>query len=293
MTPRTTRESDTERYSSSLGDPRYSASVERGLAILDCFTPQRPVLGIADVSREVGMSPSTTHRYMSTLVVHGYLAQGPGSKYRLTLAVTQLGLSALSNTSLAEHARPYLEDLRRQTTHTTSLAVLDGGTILYVDRLPGHRHRPDPLDLHPGSRLPAHCTATGKTLLASLPGYAQSALLSEMQLTRRTANTITSKTALRAELKLLAQEGLAVNDQEHTAGVCAIAAPIRDDTEVTAAISIAAPATAISLEDMVEYLTPHLLATASRISSRLGYRRRDEQPEQLGSLTLRDSGTFG
>lgn len=114
-----------------------------------------------------------------------------------------------------------------------------------------------------------------------------------MQLRRRTANTITSKTALRAELKLLTQEGLAVNDQEHTTGICAIAAPVRDEAEVTAAISISAPLTAISLEDMVEYLMPHLLATASRISSRLGYRRADERPEQPGSLTLRDSGVPG
>lgn len=110
------RESDTERYTPSLDHPRYSASLERDLTILDCFTPQQPVLGIADVARAVGMSPSTTHRYMSTLLVHGYLAQDSRSKYRLTLAVTGLGLSALNSTSLAEHARPHLEDLRRHTT---------------------------------------------------------------------------------------------------------------------------------------------------------------------------------
>ncbi|HEY7951501.1 MAG TPA: IclR family transcriptional regulator [Solirubrobacteraceae bacterium] len=273
------RDPDTERYTPSLSHPRYSASLERALEILDCFTPQRPVLGIADVAQKVGMTPSTTHRYMSTLAVHGYLAQGPGRKYRLTLAVTGLGLSALASTSLAEHARPHLQDLRRHTTYTTSLAVLDGPTTLYLDRHPGHRRRTGPLDPRPGSRLPAYCTAMGKTLLASLPGYAQGALISEMQLQRRTTNTITSKTALRAELKLLAQEGLAINDQEHTTGICAIAAPICEHTEVTAAISISAPVTAITLEDMVEYLTPHLLATASRVSSRLGYRRADERIE--------------
>jgi IclR family pca regulon transcriptional regulator len=276
--PPTTPKPGVERYTPSLDDARYSASLERGLAILDCFTPQRPVLGIADVARELSMSPSTTHRYMSTLMQLGYLTQGPGNKYRLTLAVTQLGLSALNSTSLAEHARPYLEDLRRQSTYTTALAVLDGPTVLYMERLPSHRRGPDLSRLRAGSRLPAYCTAMGKALLASLPAYQQRTLLSETQLQRRTANTITSKTALRAELRLMAEKGIAVNDQEHTLGTHAIAAPIRDDTEVTAAISIAAPTATISLEEMIGHLTPHLLATASRISTRLGHRRTDEQP---------------
>jgi DNA-binding IclR family transcriptional regulator len=68
---------------SILKGPRYSQSLERGLAILGCFTPQHPVLGIADIATELGMSRSTTHRYVSTLVALGYLEQGAGRKYRL------------------------------------------------------------------------------------------------------------------------------------------------------------------------------------------------------------------
>ena len=60
----------------SLREPRYSQSLERGLAILGCFTPKRPVLGIADIADELGMSRSTTHRYVITLVALGYLEQG-------------------------------------------------------------------------------------------------------------------------------------------------------------------------------------------------------------------------
>jgi IclR family pca regulon transcriptional regulator len=274
--PRGILQPGAERYTPSLDEPRYSSSLERGLEILACFTAQRPVLGIADIARELGMSASTTHRYMSTLVQLGYLTQGPGRKYRLTLAVTQLGLCALNSTSLAEHARPYLQELRQQTSYTTALAVLDGATILHLEHLPSRRRGADSLDLRPGSRLPSHCTAMGKVLLASLPAYQQRTLLSEMQLQRRTTNTIISKTKLRAELRLTAEEGTAINDQEHTPSVHAIAAPVRDDTDITAAISISAHASMISLEDMVEHLTPHLLATAGRISARLGHRRADE-----------------
>src|SRR5664280_1831274 len=66
----------------SLREPRYSQSLERGLAILSCFTPKRPVLGIADIADELGMSRSTTHRYVITLLALGYLEQGASRKYR-------------------------------------------------------------------------------------------------------------------------------------------------------------------------------------------------------------------
>jgi AraC-like DNA-binding protein len=107
-------------------DPRYSQSLQRGLAILRCFTPKRPVLGIADIADDLGMSRSTTHRYVITLVALGYLEQGASRKYRLGLRVTDLGMSALNSTGLREHAHPYLEELRQRTSYTTSLGVLDG-----------------------------------------------------------------------------------------------------------------------------------------------------------------------
>src|SRR5664279_1954029 len=77
----------------SLREPRYSQSLERGLAILGCFTPKRPVLGIADIADDLGMSRSTTHRYVITLVALGYLEQGASRKYRLGLKVTDLGIA--------------------------------------------------------------------------------------------------------------------------------------------------------------------------------------------------------
>src|ERR1700734_4568244 len=108
----------------SLREPRYSQSLERGLAILGCFTPERPVLGIADIADDLGMSRSTTHRYVITLVALGFLEQGASRKYRLGLRVTDLGMSALNSTGLREHAPQYLQELSRQSTYTVSLAVL-------------------------------------------------------------------------------------------------------------------------------------------------------------------------
>ncbi len=264
----------------TLREARYSQSLERGLAVLSCFTPKRPVLGIADIADELDMTRSTTHRYVITLLALGYLEQGASRKYRLGLRVTDLGMSALNATGLREHAHLYLEELRQRTSYTASLGVLDATDVLYVDRVKSLRRDQGNLDLgiHTGSRLPAYCTAMGKLLLANLPDAEQHELTARMKLTKRGPNTITSKKALREELDEIALAGFAVNDQELAADLYAIAAPVRNEARDTvAAVSLAAHASLISLENLVDALGPHLISTADRISARLGYRRDDEQ----------------
>jgi DNA-binding IclR family transcriptional regulator len=82
-----------------------------------------------------------------------------------------------------------------------------------------------------------------------------------------------------AELNAMAGQGVAVEDQEHTTGINAIAAPIRDESGIAAALGLSAPASRIALEAMVDHLTPHLRSTADRISARLGYRRAGQRGE--------------
>ena len=282
-TPRSSKAGQEPAWSvPSLREPRYSQSLERGLAILGCFTPERPVLGIADIADDLGMSRSTTHRYVITLVALGYLEQGASRKYRLGLRVTDLGMSALNSTGLREHAHPYLEELRQRTSYTVSLAVLDGPEILYVDRARSFRRGQSKidLDLHPGSRLPAYCTAMGKLLLANLPESEQRELFTSMKLTKRGPNTITSKKALRDELDEVLAAGFAVNDEELAPELYSISAPVRNEArEVVAAINMAAHSSMISLEEMVDALGPHLVSTADRISARLGYRATTSRTE--------------
>ncbi len=263
----------------SLRGPRYSQSLERGLAIMGCFTSQRPVLGIADIADELGMSRSTTHRYVITLAELGYLEQVASRKYRLGLRVTDLGMSALNSTGLREHSHPYLDELRQRTNYTVNLSVLDGSDILYVDRARSFRQGQSKIDLglHPGSRLPAYCTSMGKILLAYLPEDERRERLADVKLTKRGPNTITSKSALRDELVEVADANFAVNDEELTRELYAIAAPIHDEAhEVVAAMNVAAHSSMISLVELVEALGPHLVATAGRLSARLGFRRDDE-----------------
>jgi IclR family pca regulon transcriptional regulator len=260
-------------------DLRYSQSLERGLAILTCFTPKTPVLGNADVADELGTSRATAHRYIITLVALGYLEQTTKRKYRLGLRVIDLGMSALNSTGLREHSHSYLDELRKRTSYTISLTVLSGPEIVYVDRARSFRRDQGKIDLNirAGSRHPAYATAMGKVLIAYLPDAEQDQLVSGLTLTKRGPHTIGSKSALRNELAQVRQDGMAVNDEEFTAGLIEIAVPVRDlDRDVVASVGMSAHTSMISLEDMVGQLLPHLRATADQISARLGYRRNDE-----------------
>lgn len=262
-----------------LSEPRYSQSLERGLAILECFSPEDRVLGIADIAERLGMSRSTTHRYVSTLVVLGYLEQGARRKYRLGLHVTDLGLSSLNATELRQHAHADLAELSHRAGYMTCLATLDRGEIVYADRVQGFRRRPTVAgpDIAIGARLPAYCTALGKTLLAHLPDAERREQLSGLDLKRLSVNTITSKTALQDELEQILEEGFAIEDQELAEGRIAIAAPVLNASgEIVAAIDMSAQTPGIALEELASALGPHLVSIADRISARLGYRHESE-----------------
>jgi IclR family pca regulon transcriptional regulator len=255
---------------------RYSQSLERGLAILSAFRPGRPLLGVSELSRQIELSRSTTHRYVATLARLGYLQQDTTTrKYRLGPRVLDLGFSAINSMELRAISGPHLQQLSDETGRTTNMAILDGVDILYIERCRSaqQRQREIDLDLHIGSRLPAYCTSMGKVLLAALPAHELDARLAEIELAQRGPNTITTRDTLLAELRGVRETGLAMNNEELAYGLRSIAAPVRDQTgEVVAAINLAAHRSIGSVEELTLDLGPILRATADQISARTGYR---------------------
>jgi IclR family pca regulon transcriptional regulator len=253
-------------------EPAGSQSLERGLAILSTFRSAQPLLGVSDLSRQVGLSRSTTHRYVSTLAALGYLQQDVETKkYRLGPRVLDLGFSAINSMELRHIASPHLEQLSHTTGHTVNMAVLDGADIVYIERCRGSGPREIDLNLHVGSRLPAYCTSMGKVLLAFLPAVELRALLANVQLTRRGPNTITAKRQFVKELERVRARGLAVNNEELAYGLRSIAAPIRSQTgDVVAAINIAVHRSLVSMDDLLENLAAALEQTAGAISAHIG-----------------------
>ncbi len=255
----------------------YSQSLERGLAILSSFRSGSPLLGVSDLAREVGLSRSTTHRYISTLAALGYLQQDPATrKYRLGPRVLDLGFSAINSMDLREVAVPHLQALSDETGRTVNMAVLDDVDIVYIERCRTSQsgQRDIDLNLHIGSRLPAYCTSMGKVLLAGLESDRQRQVLERVRFTQRGPNALTDLDELLAELDRVRAAGLAVNNEELAYGLRSIAAPVRSQNgEVVAAINLAVHRTMVSLDSLVAHLGPQLKHTAAEISARIGYAR--------------------
>jgi IclR family pca regulon transcriptional regulator len=253
-----------------------SQSLERGLAILSAFTSTRPLLGVSELARDVGLSRSSAHRYIATLASLGYLEQDRGTRrYRLGPRVLDLGFSALNSMELRQVAAADLQDLSDATGHTVNMAVLDGIDVVYIERCrsASREQRDIDLNLHVGARLPAYCTSMGKVLLADLPPKELEERLAEMQLAKRGPNTITAPAALRDELARVRVEGVAVNNEELASGLRSIAVGIRGaDGNIVAAINLAVHSSLVSMECLISGLGPALTGTARHISSRLGWR---------------------
>jgi IclR family transcriptional regulator, pca regulon regulatory protein len=257
----------------TLFGPRFSQSLERGLAILSSYTPESPVRGIAQIADELGLSRSTAHRYVSTLAALGYLEQVANRKYVLGRRVTDVGMSALTATGLAVRARPHLEELRGRLSYGVGLAVLDGGEIVYVDRVRSFTRGglEIALGMQPGSRLPVYATAIGKVLLAHLPEEERITRVRELRLLARTPHTIVDKDRLRRELTRIQAAGMAVEDRENAPEQVALAVPVLGEGGATpiAAIGVTLPAETILAKELPDKLGPELLAAAERISAEL------------------------
>jgi len=257
----------------ATADPGFSQSLERGLAILAAFTPDRPALGVSELARRLGLTRSTAHRYVTTLATLGYLLQDePTRKYRLGPRVLDLGFSMIGSLELREIAAPHLRRLTDITGHTSNLAIRDDTDVILIDRVRG---RPGPyhhleFTLHVGSRIPAYCSATGKALLAFMPRPDLDQLLDRVDLVQRGPRTVTSKTALLAELERVRRTGIATNDEELESALRSIAVPVRSRSGgILAAVNIAIPWSPEAITDLVGQHGPVLQDTARQIAARV------------------------
>jgi IclR family pca regulon transcriptional regulator len=262
----------------SIDVPRqatWSQSLERGLAILSAFS-DRSTIGVSELARELGLSRSTTHRYIATLTSLGYLQQDLATKrYRLGSRVIDLGFAAINSMDIREISVPHLQLLSDSTGFTVNMAILDGTDVVYIERCRTSRsgQREIDLNLHVGSRLPAYCTALGKALLAFVPDERLDEILDEIEFVARGPNTITDAVALRAELELIRAIDVAVNNEELAYGLRSIAAPIRSRSgEVVAALNLAVHRTMVSFDDLIERYGPPVKRTAAAISAEIGHR---------------------
>lgn len=245
------------------GNPDFVLSLARGLRVIEAFDGRSQGLSIADIARATELSRAAVRRLLITLELLGYIAAS-GRKYRLRHRVLHLGMSYLSSNSLATVAQAAVQKITEELDESSSVCVLDGDEVLCVAG--AVRRGLMSLDVTTGSRLPLHCTAAGRVLLAALPEEQLPAQLERLELKALTAKTIVSRESLAADVRRVREQGFSVIDEELEAGVRAIAVPIvSKDGRVVGSLGVGAIASRVSLDDLGSRFLPALRDQARAI----------------------------
>lgn len=250
-----------------IGGLRRIETVARALELLKLLV-NNP-LRVQEVADQLGIHKSTASRLLSTLQEAGFVRLNHDRKYELGYAVFELAHALSENMDLRKLARPHLEVLNKDTNETVHLAVLDGGEIIYIDKIDTSR----PLRMYSriGKRAHAYCTGVGKALLAYLPTEELESVLANISFKRFTDRTIVDKTQMYSELKKIRSNGIAWDRGEHEEKIYCIAAPIFDfNDRVVASISISSTITYTPEEVLAGY-SGKLLDAAEAISRAMGY----------------------
>ena len=248
-------------------DSDFVQSLDRGLAVIRAFGPERERLSLSEVARATGLTRAAARRFLLTLVKLGYV-RSDGREFSLRPRVLELGYAYLSGLAMPEIAAPHLEELVAQLRESSSISVLDGHHIVYVARVPTKRIMTVAISV--GTRFPAFATSMGRVLLAALSEDELDRYLSEATFEALTARTVTDPGELREIVHEVAKLGYSIVDQELEEGLRAIAAPIRGSGGgVIAAINVSAHASRVSMAAMRTDLLPALLDTARQIEADL------------------------
>ena len=255
-------------------DERYLVpALARGLALLECFGPDREELSLVELARGIGMTRSAAYRLVYTLAELDFLARDPERKtYRLGPRVLSLGFAYLASQELAEIARPHLEALRDRTDCSAHLAVLDGTEIVYIARYADKKALTSRISI--GTRFPAHATSMGRAILAQLPADEVRRRFANRTLARFTAATPTTLKALLATLEDDRARGYVLSRSNFEAGIASVAAPVLDsDGNAVAAINISTPESTVSAGALETTIKDQVVHAAKTISEWLGHRR--------------------
>ena len=244
----------------------FVQSLDRGLAVIRAFGPDRERLSLSEVARATGLTRAAARRFLLTLVKLGYV-RNDGREFSLRPRVLELGYAYLSGLALPEVAAPHMEELVARLHESSSISVLDGHHIVYVVRVPTKRIMTVAISV--GTRFPAYATSMGRVLLAQLSDDELERYLAEATFERLTSRTVTNPARLRTIVRDAARQGYAIVDQELEEGLRAVAAPIRGADVGSAAINVSAHASRVSMGAMRGQILPALLETARQIEADL------------------------
>jgi DNA-binding IclR family transcriptional regulator len=244
-------------------------SLGRAFAILEEVARHREGIGLADLSKRVGLHNSTAFHLVKTMVSLGYIRQEKDTKrYRVGRPLFALAASSLDEIEMVNVATPVLEDLARDTGESSHFAVRMGDAVTVIARTSG----PGAFQLtdRVGVVRPAHCTALGKIILAALRPDQLQRFLERVELTPSTEKSITEVAVLKREIEEIRRSGIAFDDGEFNLEVRCVAVPVRDFTgQIIGALGISGPVWRLSIQAL-QSRAKMLQGAADRLSADFG-----------------------
>jgi IclR family pca regulon transcriptional regulator len=265
----------------------FVQSLERGLAVIKAFGPDRSRLTLTEVAQATGLARAVARRFLLTLADLGYV-RTDGREFSLRPRVLELGYAYLSGLSLTEIAQPHVEELVARVHESSSISVLDGNEIVYVVRVPTSRIMTVTIAI--GTRFPAYCTSMGRVLLAAKSDEELGRYLADVDLVAHTRNTVTDPRRLREVLAEVRRTGYALVKQELEDGLASIAVPVRDGSgAVVAAMNVSTNALRVDPETLVRDVLPLLKEAAKQIEEGIRATAHVAQPASARTSSRRST----
>ncbi len=253
-----------------MRNSNFIKSLERGLRILEIFGESSGPLTLTEVANLSKLNKTATQRFLQTLHSLGYLNCNGSKRYSLDVKILSLGFNFFNSSNLRMLVKPYVDELSSELDKTVNLAVLDGHDVLFLYRKEVRRFLN--YDLQAGSKLPPHCTASGKILLAGLTDGELKKRIAEMELHQITSRTLTSKKNLWKEIMKTRERGYSICDRELSMDLYSIAVPlINDQRKTIAAINVSSEVKDKDRQTQKKIIMK-LTQTGKLISHILGYK---------------------
>lgn len=244
------------------------AGLLKGLGLIQAFDELTPRMTSSQAAAKVGISAAAARRGLLTLC-HGGYARTDGKYFWLDHGVLGLTYAYATSTRLPMLLQPTLDALSERTRESASLVVLHGLEVLVAARSTARKSLT--VGLGVGSRLPLHCSATGRVLLATRLGKDFESLFKAMPLHRYTPHTVTDPLRLRRLIQQCAELGYAMSNEEMEIGVRSIAVPLYNVAGTpVGALSLSSRADRMTASEMKEQLLPAMKRSQLWVQRQLG-----------------------
>ena len=226
----------------------HTSATLRAIAALEIIVRADRPVSLTEVMSEVALPKPTVYRILTLLEHAGLLSREPdGKRYTVGPRLARFGAEVLMNSSVRGSRHAILQRLVDEVGETCNFTMPDGSEVVYLDRV--ETAWPLRMNLQPGSRVPLHCTASGKLFLAMLSRAQRTKLLDHLPLARFTGNTITDRARLEHELERIRRVRVSTDNEEYLTGLVCVAVPVLSrDGKPCASVAVHAPVARMSMD---------------------------------------------